>query len=141
MRISDWSSDVCSSDLQAQNFPNKLLVLIDGRSVYSPLFSGVYWDMQDIIPEDVDRIEVNSGPGATLWGANAVKGVINIVTRTAGASQGGHVSALGGSKLSDTALRFGDRNQHMTHYRRDVKGRPRTDTRHTPKYEQKSRKT
>src|SRR3546814_3037945 len=109
MRISDWSSDVCSSDLQAQNFPNKLLVLIDGRSVYSPLFSGVYWDMQDIIPEDVDRIEVISGPGATLWGANAVNGVINIVTRNAGASQGGYVSALGGSKLFDAALRFGDR--------------------------------
>src|ERR1700740_302713 len=58
-------------------FDNKLLVLIDGRSVYTPLFSGVYWNVQDVMLEDVDRIEVIRGPGATLWGANAVNGVIN----------------------------------------------------------------
>ena len=62
---------------------NKLLVLIDGRSVYSPLFSGVFWDAQDVMLEDIERIEVISGPGATLWGANAVNGVINIITRPA----------------------------------------------------------
>jgi iron complex outermembrane receptor protein len=72
----------------AQNFPNKLLVLLDGRTLYTPLFSGVYWDMPDILPDDVDRIEVISGPGATLWGANAVNGVINIITRRASASKG-----------------------------------------------------
>ena len=60
---------------------NKLLVLIDGRSVYTPLFSGVFWDVQAVMPEDIDRIEVISGPGATLWGPNAVNGVINIITR------------------------------------------------------------
>jgi iron complex outermembrane receptor protein len=72
----------------AQNFSNKLLVLVDGRTVYTPLFSGVYWDMPDVLPDDVDRIEVISGPGATLWGANAVNGVINIITRPASASKG-----------------------------------------------------
>src|SRR5581483_9614274 len=63
------------------NAADKLLVLIDGRSVYTPLFGGVLWDEQDVPPEDIDRIEVISGPGATLWGSNAVNGVINIVTR------------------------------------------------------------
>ena len=84
--------------------------------------------MQDIIPEDVDRIEVISGPGATLWGANAVNGVINIVTRNAGASQGGYVSALGGSKLFDAAVRFGDRINDTINYRLYVKGRRRPDS-------------
>jgi iron complex outermembrane receptor protein len=60
---------------------NKLLVLIDGRSVYTPLFSGVFWDVQDVLLEDIERIEVISGPGATLWGSNAVNGVINIISR------------------------------------------------------------
>lgn len=71
---------------------NKLLVLIDGRIVYSPLFSGVFWDANDVVLEDVDRIEVISGPGGTLWGANAVNGVINVITRPAGATQGAAVS-------------------------------------------------
>jgi len=62
-------------------FANKLLVLIDGRSIYTPTFSGVYWEVQDVSLEDVQRIEVIRGPGATLWGANAVNGVINIITR------------------------------------------------------------
>src|SRR6202011_4959719 len=64
-------------------FDNKLLVLIDGRSVYTPLFSGVYWNVQDVMLEDIDRIEVIRGPGATLWGANAVNGVINVITKKA----------------------------------------------------------
>ncbi len=63
--------------------PNKLQVLIDGRSVYTPLFSGVFWDAQDVMLEDIERIEVISGPGGTLWGVNAVNGVINITTRAA----------------------------------------------------------
>ena len=57
---------------------NKLLVMIDGRTVYTPLYSGVFWDVQDVLLEDIDRIEVISGPGGALWGANAVNGVINI---------------------------------------------------------------
>ena len=67
---------------------NKLLVLIDGRTVYTPLFSGVFWDAQDVMLEDVERIEVISGPGAALWGANAVNGVINVITRRAADTQG-----------------------------------------------------
>lgn len=69
-------------------FANKLLVLMDGRTVYTPLFSGVYWDVQDTMLEDLDRIEVIRGPGAALWGANAVNGVINILTRSAKDTQG-----------------------------------------------------
>jgi len=60
---------------------NKLLVMVDGRTVYSPLFSGVFWDEQLVPLDDIERIEVVSGPGATLWGANAVNGVINVITR------------------------------------------------------------
>ena len=91
----------------AQNFPDKLLVLIDGRSVYSPLFSGVYWDMQDVLPENVERIEVVGGPGGTLWGANAVNGVINIVTRKSGETQGGFIDLGAGDQVSSAALQYG----------------------------------
>jgi iron complex outermembrane receptor protein len=77
---------------------NKMLVLIDGRSVYTPLFSGVFWDVQDTLLEDVDRIEVIRGPGATLWGANAVNGVINIITKKAADTQGGLVTAGAGDE-------------------------------------------
>jgi iron complex outermembrane receptor protein len=78
-------------------FANKLLVLIDGRSVYTPLFSGVFWDVQDPMLEDVDRIEVIRGPGATMWGANAVNGVINIITKSAKDTQGWLLSGGGGN--------------------------------------------
>ncbi len=64
-------------------------VLTDGRSVYSPLFSGVYWNVQNVMPEDVERIEVIRGPGGTIWGANAVNGVINIITKSARETHGG----------------------------------------------------
>ena len=80
---------------------NKLLVLIDGRTVYTPLFAGVFWDHQDYLLEDIDRIEVISGPGGTLWGANAVNGVINIVTKSARDTQGLYVEGGGGSQLQD----------------------------------------
>jgi iron complex outermembrane receptor protein len=88
-------------------FENKLLVLIDGRSVYTPLFSGVFWDAQDVMLEDVERIEVISGPGATLWGANAVNGVINIITKAAGATQGALASASTDLDHHVGALRYG----------------------------------
>lgn len=79
-------------------FANKLLVLIDGRSVYTPLFAGVHWDAQDTLLEDVERIEVIRGPGGTLWGANAVNGVINIITKSARSTQGALASGGGGDK-------------------------------------------
>lgn len=76
---------------------NKLLVLIDGRSVYTPLFAGVFWDAQDVLLEDVERIEVVSGPGGVVWGLNAVNGVINITTRSARDTQGGMLALKGAS--------------------------------------------
>lgn len=77
---------------------NKLLVLIDGREVYDPLFSGVYWDVQDLPLQDVERIEVIRGPGASLWGANAVNGVINIITKNASDTKGALVSVASGNE-------------------------------------------
>ena len=86
----------------------RLLVLIDGRSIYSPVFSGVYWDMGMPLLEDIDRIEVIRGPGATIWGANAVLGVINIVTRDSRHTQGTLVSTGAGSQeRAFGRLRFG----------------------------------
>jgi iron complex outermembrane receptor protein len=78
-------------------FANKMLVLVDGRTVYSPVFSGVFWDAQDMILANIDRIEVICGPGAALWGTNAVNGVINIITKTASQTQGGTASGGGGN--------------------------------------------
>lgn len=91
---------------------NKLLVMIDGRSIYNPLFGGVYWDVQNTVIEDVDRIEVVSGPGGTLWGANAVNGVINIVTKSAKETQGLYVSGAKGNLLKNFGeIRVGGRSR------------------------------
>ncbi|MCU1348190.1 MAG: TonB-dependent receptor [Acidobacteria bacterium] len=87
---------------------DKLLVMIDGRSVYTPLFGGVFWDAQNVPLEDIDRIEVVSGPGGALWGANAVNGVINVITRSAEQTQGGMVSVAAGSLAGKSGLaRYG----------------------------------
>jgi iron complex outermembrane receptor protein len=97
---------------------NKLLVLVDGRAVYTPLYSGVFWDRQDYLLDDIDRIEVISGPGGTLWGANAVNGVINVISKTAKETQGGHFEAGGGTELrSYAALRQGGAISPNLHYR------------------------
>lgn len=97
---------------------SKLLVLVDGRTVYSPMFSGVYWDAQDILPEDIDRIEVIRGPGATMWGANAVNGVINIVTRPALDTQGGLLAVSGGNAdRANMSFRYGGRIGSRGYYR------------------------
>jgi iron complex outermembrane receptor protein len=98
-------------------FENKLLVLVDGRTVYSPLFSGVFWDVQDVVLEDVERIEVISGPGATLWGANAVNGVINVITRSASSTQGTLISAAAGKDERNGAVRYGGALANGGHYR------------------------
>ena len=108
---------------------NKLLVLIDGRTVYTPLYAGVFWDMQDTLLEDIERIEVISGPGATLWGANAVNGVINITTRRAEDTQGMLVTAAAGNELrSDGSLRYGGKLADAMHYRVYAKYSDRDDT-------------
>ncbi len=90
------------------HYVNKVLVLIDGRTVYTPLFSGVYWDEQDVPLEDIERIEVIRGPGGTVWGANAVNGVINIITKNSRDTQGGLLTAGTGSHRSaDGVLQYG----------------------------------
>jgi iron complex outermembrane receptor protein len=86
---------------------NKMLVMIDGRVVYSPLFSGVFWEAQGVMLEDVDRIEVVSGPGGTLWGTNAMNGVINVVTRSAEETQGPLIAAGAGNHDTVVGARIG----------------------------------
>jgi iron complex outermembrane receptor protein len=96
---------------------NKLLVLIDGRTVFTPFFNGTFWDVQDTLLDDVERIEVIRGPGATIWGANAVNGVINIITKRAADTQGTLVKAGGGTEERGIAgARVGGQSGNV-HYR------------------------
>lgn len=99
-------------------FANKLLVLMDGRTVYTPSFSGVFWEDTDMLLEDIDRIEVIRGPGATLWGANAVNGVINIISKSARETQGVSVNAGGGlEERAFGSVRYGGQWQSNTFFR------------------------
>jgi iron complex outermembrane receptor protein len=113
----------------SDEFANKLLVLMDGRSVYTPQFSGVFWDTQDLVMEDVDRIEVVRGPGGTAWGANAFNGVVNVVSKSARDTQGGMVSASGGTfDQSAVAVRYGGKINDHTWYRVFAKGSRHDET-------------
>ena len=104
-------------------FSNKLLVLIDGRSVYTPLFSGVFWEAQDVPLSDIERIEVIRGSGGAIWGANAVNGIINIITSSAADTQGGHLQAgWGDEDPGFITLRYGDRLGDKTYFKIFGKG-------------------
>ncbi|RYZ30086.1 MAG: TonB-dependent receptor [Chitinophagaceae bacterium] len=99
-------------------FSNKLLVMIDGRTVYTPLYGGVLWDQQNVLLEDVERIEVVSGPGGSLWGANAVNGIINIVTKNTKATKGLYASVGGGNFIKNfAALRYGGKINNAISYK------------------------
>ncbi len=120
-RVSANQWAISSRGSNAQ-YTNKLLVLMDGRSVYTPLFGGVYWDTQDLVLEDLERIEVIRGPGATLWGANAVDGVINITSKNSRDTQGWLVSSTFGTEdQPSVSLRYGGAVGSNFHYRAYVK--------------------
>ena len=101
----------------AGSLSNKLQVMIDGRAIYSPVFGGVFWDVNNVLLEDVERIESVSGPGATLWGANAVNGVIHVIRKHAADTQGWYGSVTGGAEIEDYALRYGGRIGERTYFR------------------------
>ena len=107
-RIGDINTHIVASRGFADRLSDKLEVVIDGRSVYTPLFSGVFWDTLDVFLPDIERIEVIRGPGATLWGTNAVNGVINIITKSAGDTRGGLLNAgVGTEERAFAGLRQG----------------------------------
>ncbi|MGH8318835.1 MAG: TonB-dependent receptor plug domain-containing protein [Steroidobacteraceae bacterium] len=115
MTASQWA--VSSRGFASVNSPD-LLVLSDGRSIYTPLFSGVFWDVQDYLMQDIDRIEVIRGPGAALWGSNAVNGVINIITKPAEDTQGAWLETGGGSEEDAlTAAQYGGETGDQVYYR------------------------
>lgn len=111
LQVARVNADTYAISARGFNNPiaNKLLVLIDGRTIYSTLFAGVIWDYHDVVLEDVDRIEVISGPGGTLWGANAVNGIINVITKPAAATQGTLVSVTGSEDGGQLSVRWGGR--------------------------------
>lgn len=119
MNSSNWAVSARGfNDLYA----NKLQVMIDGRSIYDPLVSGVYWGQQNPFLQDIERIEVIRGPSGTLWGANAVNGTINIVTRNASETEGSLVTAGGGNKQQSGGFRYGARLSESTFIRTSING-------------------
>jgi iron complex outermembrane receptor protein len=116
-RVSSQHYAISARGFNSFQAANKLLVMIDGRSVYTPLYSGVLWDQHDVVLDDIARIEVISGPGGTLWGANAVNGVINIITRSAADTRGALVHAQLGSLDQRVDVRYGDRLGAESSYR------------------------
>lgn len=97
------------------NFSKSVLVLIDGRSVYTPLFSGVYWDVQDIVLDNIERIEVIRGPGGTIWGPNAVNGIINIITKHTSDTQGAYLNTVLGNVDRIGEVRYGGKNGRFSY--------------------------
>jgi iron complex outermembrane recepter protein len=102
-------------------FADKMLVLIDGRSIYSEIYSGVFWDQNDLLLEDIDRIEVIRGPGGTLWGANAVNGIINIITSKASHTLGTQIVAEAGRMDNEASIRYGATIGDKIQYRTSLK--------------------
>lgn len=113
-------------------FSNSLLVMIDGRSIYNPLFGGVYWNMHETLLEDIERIEVVRGPGGTMWGANAVNGVINIITKNAKDTQGTQLTLLGGSQEGIFSARHGGMMNDQISYRLFTRGKRVQEFNDTP---------
>lgn len=116
----DWavtSRGFISLRTEAGTLANKLLVMIDGRAVYTPVFGGVYWETHNVLLDDIDRIEIVSGPGGTLWGANAVNGVINVIRRPASQTQGWYGNVTVGAMIEDYSLRYGGRIGDRGHFR------------------------
>jgi iron complex outermembrane recepter protein len=111
----EWSVNIRGL---GSGFSKAVLVLIDGRSVYTPLYAGVYWDVQNVLLEDVERIEVIRGPGGTIWGSNAVNGVINIITKNAKNTQGTYASTSGGNlDQNESGVRYGAAHGNNLNYR------------------------
>lgn len=115
-------------------FSNSLLVMIDGRSIYNPLFGGVYWNMHETLLEDIERIEVVRGPGGTVWGANAVNGVINIITKNARDTQGAQFTLLGGSQEGLFSARYGGMMNDQISYRLFTRGKRVQEFNDTPQH-------
>jgi iron complex outermembrane receptor protein len=119
-------TDASNYAISARGFSNilanRLLVMIDGRTVYSPLFSGVFWDAQDVMLEDVERIEVIDGPAGTMWGTNAVHGVVNVITRSAQSTQGTLLAGGGGNREWTAAARHGGTLDNGTAWRLFARG-------------------
>jgi iron complex outermembrane receptor protein len=116
-RVSSQNYTISARGFNSVNASNKLLVLIDGRSIYTPFFSSVFWDQQQLLLDDVERIEVISGPGGTIWGSNAVNGVINIITKNSRDTQGGLVDLAYGSFDKRGAARWGGSVADLGTYR------------------------
>lgn len=115
-RLTANSYAISSRGFNSLESSNKLLVLVDGRSIYTPLHAGVFWDQQQVMLEDIDRIEVVSGPGGTLWGANAVNGVINVITKNASETQGALVNTQLGNKDQRGVARWGGQaGEHLAY--------------------------
>jgi iron complex outermembrane receptor protein len=116
-RLNAFNYEITARGFNSTETSNKLLVLVDGRSVYSPLAATVFWESVDVPLADVERIEVVSGPGGTLWGANAVNGVINVITRHSRDTQGFLVDAVGGNDERSGTVRYGGRFGEAGSYR------------------------